>query len=48
MYDAIQVINLALNTEPCLSINESNIDSKDRDAMLSCLRKVNSLREFTI
>ncbi|XP_078384334.1 glutamate receptor 2-like [Oculina patagonica] len=39
-HDSVQVINQAVNKNPCLSINGSAISSVDTDAMLACLRKV--------
>ena len=42
-YDSVQVIKQALNKEPCSLINGSAIASKDRDAVFSCLTKVNGL-----
>jgi len=39
-HDAVQVINQAINTEPCLSINGTSISSNDKEAMLTCLKKV--------
>ncbi|KAJ7337783.1 hypothetical protein OS493_007940 [Desmophyllum pertusum] len=41
-YDAVQVINQAVNKEPCFSINGSVITPEDTDAMLTCMRKVNT------
>ncbi|PFX30305.1 Glutamate receptor 4 [Stylophora pistillata] len=39
-YDAVQIIQKAGNSEPCLSINGSVFGSKDANAMLTCIRKV--------
>ena len=39
-HDAVQVINQAINTELCLSINGTSISSNDKEAMLTCLKKV--------
>ena len=39
-YDAVQVINEAINSEPCSSINGTSISSNDKEAMLTCLKKV--------
>lgn len=39
-FDAVQVINQAINLEPCLSINGSFISANDKEAMLTCLKKV--------
>ncbi|XP_020619406.1 uncharacterized protein LOC110057163 [Orbicella faveolata] len=39
-YDSVQVINQAVNTDPCLSINGSLISSEDTEAMLTCLKKI--------
>ncbi|XP_078384338.1 glutamate receptor ionotropic, kainate 2-like isoform X1 [Oculina patagonica] len=38
-FDAAQVISQAVNREPCAQINESAINLKDRDAMLTCIKK---------
>ena len=38
--DAVQVINQAINTEPCLSINGTSISSNEKETMLTCLKKV--------
>jgi len=39
-HDAVRVINQAINKEPCLSINGTSISSNDKEAMLTCLKKV--------
>ena len=39
-YDSVQVINRAVDIDPCLTINGSDISPDDTDAMLTCLRKV--------
>ena len=39
-HDAVQVINKAINTDPCLSIKGTSISSNDKEAMLMCLKKV--------
>ncbi|XP_078383275.1 glutamate receptor ionotropic, kainate 2-like isoform X2 [Oculina patagonica] len=43
VYDAVQVINQAINSEPCLSINGSSIISKNKEAMLTCMKKVSTV-----
>ena len=43
-YDAVQVIKQALNREPCASMNASVVTSRERDAMLKCMRKVSKQR----
>lgn len=45
-YDAVQVIKQALNREPCSSMNASVVTSRERDAMLKCMRKVSKQRYF--
>ena len=45
-YDAVKVIHEAVNEELCSSINGSAITSKDRDAMLTCMKKVNRLQKY--
>lgn len=39
-YDAVQVIHQALSTEPCLSLNGSNIRQAGRELMFNCMLKV--------
>ncbi|PFX17107.1 Glutamate receptor ionotropic, kainate 3, partial [Stylophora pistillata] len=38
-HDAVQIIQEAANTEPCSSINGSDIRLEDRNTMLTCMRK---------
>ena len=45
-YDTVQVIKQALNREPCSSMNASVVTSRERDAMLKCMRKVSKQRYF--
>ncbi|RMX49451.1 hypothetical protein pdam_00013352 [Pocillopora damicornis] len=39
-YDAVQVINQAVNDQTCLSINGSSVHPEDRAAVLLCMRGV--------
>lgn len=41
VHDTFQVINDAVKMEPCSTMNGSAITSKDTNAMLTCMRKVN-------
>ena len=36
----VQVIYRALNTEPCLSLNESSNNQRDKDLIFNCMTKV--------
>ena len=39
-FDAFQVLQNALEREPCSSINASTVTAKDRDNLLDCMKKV--------
>lgn len=39
-HDALHIIQEAVNTESCSSINGSDIRLEDRNTMLTCMRKV--------
>lgn len=39
-HDAVRIIQEAVNTESCSSINGSDIRLEDRNTMLTCMRKV--------
>lgn len=47
MHDTFQVINDAVKMEACSTMNGSAITSKDTNAMLTCMRKVNRPFERT-
>ena len=36
----VQVIYQALNKEPCLSLNESSNNQRDKDLIFNCMTKV--------
>ncbi|KAJ7337780.1 Glutamate receptor ionotropic, delta-1 [Desmophyllum pertusum] len=38
-YDAVQVVNQAVNIKPCLSMNGTSVGLKDTSEMLTCMRK---------
>jgi len=39
--DTFQVLQKALEIEPCSSINASKVTTKDRENLLDCIKKVN-------
>ena len=39
-HDALHIIQEAVNTESCSSINGSDVRLEDRNTMLTCMRKV--------
>ncbi|KAK2559935.1 hypothetical protein P5673_017512, partial [Acropora cervicornis] len=40
-FDAFQVLQKALEKEPCFSINASKVTTKDKENLLDCMKKVN-------
>ena len=47
-FDAFQVLQKALEIEPCSSINASKVTTKDRVNLLDCMKEVKCFCDFSI
>ena len=47
-FDALQVLQKALEIEPCSSINASKVTTKDRENLLDCMKKVKFFCDYSV
>ena len=47
-FDTFQVLQKALEIEPCSSINASKVTTKDRENLLDCMKKVKFFCDYSL